>query len=85
VTDDVQGRKSHDSAESTAAIKPLAGLSYTVRKHEHDDKFAKVTLHCIGYPTEGLQPDEWDFVLRVPKADLDKWPLGLSVRLTVTA
>jgi hypothetical protein len=66
------------------ARQPLAGFSYTVVRHERDGKFAKVALKCLGYPTEGVQPVEWEFVLRVPKADLDKWPLDLSVRLAVT-
>jgi hypothetical protein len=69
---------------SRDATTPLAGFSYTVVRHERDGKFAKVALKCLGYPSEGVQPDEWEFVLRVPRADLDKWPLDLSVRLVVT-
>lgn len=64
----------------------LFGASYTVRVYEHvDAEFAKVTLKCVGYPTKGVQPVEWEFVLRVPKADLAKWPLGASVRIKVAA
>jgi hypothetical protein len=64
----------------------LVGLPYKVRRHDHvDDVFASVTLRCLGYPTEGVQPAEWDFVLKVPKADLPKWPLGDLVRLAVTS
>jgi hypothetical protein len=56
-----------------------------VVKHEHvDAEFAEVVIRCLGYPTKGVQPVEWPFALRVPKNELDKWPLGLSVRLTVT-
>lgn len=62
----------------------LFGASYTVRVHEHvDAEVAKVTLKCVGYPTKGVQPAEWEFVLKVPKADLSKWPLGTMVRLKV--
>lgn len=72
------------SVGGSDATTPLFSASYTVRVHEHvDAEFAKVTLKCIGYPTHGVQPAEWEFVLRVPKADLDKWPLGASVRLAV--
>lgn len=62
----------------------LLGLSYKVKKHEHiDDKFAAVELRCIGYPTEGTQPDEWAFGIKVPLADLDLWPLGKLVRMEI--
>ncbi len=70
--------------DRTAASVPLVGFSYTVIRHERDGKFATVALKCLGYPSEGVQPVEWEFVLRVPKADLGKWPLDLSVRLTIT-
>lgn len=63
----------------------LVSLPYTVRRHEHvDTKFAQVVIKCLGYPTEGVQPVEWEFAIRVPKADLSKWALGSSVRLEVT-
>lgn len=59
---------------------------YRVTMHEHvDDDFANVTVRCLGFPSAGAQPVEWPFVLKVPKADLAKWPLGASVRLSVTA
>lgn len=65
----------------------LAGLPYRVRRHEHiptDDELVLVVLHCIGYPTKGTHPDDWSFALKVPRADLEKWPLGQIVRLEVT-
>jgi hypothetical protein len=63
----------------------LFSASYRVLTHEHvDDKFAKVVVRCVGYPTEGTQPVEWAFVLKVPKTELGRWPLGGSVRLAVT-
>lgn len=62
------------------------GWSYKVQSHEHlDAKFAKVTLHCIGYGADDVQPDGWDFVMKVPVDDLGKWPLGSFARLSVEA
>jgi hypothetical protein len=57
-----------------------------VRVHEHvDAKFAKVTLRCLGYPTEGTHPDECAFSLLVPVAELPKWPLGVTMRMAIAA
>jgi hypothetical protein len=64
----------------------LVSLPYTVVRHEVDrDKrsLVRVVLKCLGYPTEGVQPVEWEYALRVPLSELDKFPLGSSVRLTV--
>lgn len=59
---------------------------YRVVKHEHvDDKFVKVVVRCLGYPTEGVQPIEWEFALRVPRGDLVKWPISESVRLALSS
>lgn len=65
---------------------PLFGAPYKVLTHEHlDDEWATVTIRCIGVPTKGIQPVEWPFALKVPKAELGKFPLGGHVRLAVTA
>jgi hypothetical protein len=68
------------------AATPLLRLPYKVMRHEQvSDALALVALKCIGYPTDGAQPVEWEFVVRVPKAELSKWPLGRHVSLMVTA
>jgi len=63
-----------------------ASWSYTVVRHEYvkTGPLAMVTIKCIGYPTEGVQPVEWEFSFLAPHNDLPKWPLGKNVRLVIS-
>jgi hypothetical protein len=60
-------------------------LAYQVQSLQHVDKdWARVTLHCIGYPSKETHPDEWNFVLKVPMEQIERWPLGMMVKLSVS-
>ena len=64
----------------------LVSLPYTIVRHEVDrDKRShyRVVLKCLGYPTEGVQPVEWEYAIRVPEAELKNFRLGAIVRLKV--
>jgi hypothetical protein len=69
----------------SAERESLFAASYRVVSHTHvDDEFAEVVIRCLGFPTHGVQPVAWPLAIKVPRSELSRWPLGLSVRLTVT-
>jgi hypothetical protein len=57
---------------------------YRIHSHEYvDAHFAKVTFKCIGYPTEGVHPNSWEYNLAVPIKKLQEYPIGKMVRVGV--
>jgi NADPH-dependent ferric siderophore reductase len=46
-----------------------ASLLHQVARHEHvDKKFVRVVFHCLGWASEGFQPDEDTHYRLIPRA-----------------
>jgi hypothetical protein len=65
-----------------------ASLLHQVARHEHvDKKFVRVVFHCLGWASEGFQPDEDTHYVSylVPVEELKNFPLGASMRIRFDA
>lgn len=66
----------------------MIGWPYKVVRHETardegPETMLKVVVRCLGYPTHGPQPSEWEFSFLIPKDRADEFAIDAHVRLEV--
>jgi hypothetical protein len=66
------------------AMADKASLLHQVARHEwFDAKLTRVVFHCVGWVSEGFQPDEDTHYVSylVPVEEVKNFPLGANLRI----